>query len=482
MMRRTKIVCTIGPSSASPEVMQSLMRAGMNVARMNFSHGTHEQHRKVYQSLRAVAAELGHNLGILLDLQGPKIRTGKLLNGEPIELAPGAPLTITTKPIVGGAGRISTTYVHLADDVKPGDHILIADGTMELQVVSVVKPEVHTVVLRGGMLGESKGMNLPRIAVSAPALTQKDIEDLRFGVSLGVDFVALSFVRTAKDIVSLRDELQELGKSPAIVAKIERPEAIANFDAILGETDAVMVARGDLGVEIDMAEIPQVQKELIRKCNDLGTPVITATQMLESMVESSMPTRAEVNDIANAIYDGTDAVMLSGETAAGRFPIEAVRVMASVAEQADAAIRNQSSRGRVQRAGDARIRRNSFADAIGEAVSRVTQMLNASRIICLTRSGSTALAIARYRPPLPIEAVSSSVDTVRLCSLYWGVHGVHITEAESTEAMLRTMEQALLDQGLVRRGETVIIVAGLPYGHSTGRTNMMKLHAIGDPV
>jgi len=481
-MRRTKIVCTIGPSSASPAVMRSLMLEGMNVARMNFSHGTHEQHRAVYESLRQVAAELGHNLGILLDLQGPKIRTGKLKDGEPVELVPEAPLIITTKKLLGDVRRISTTYEHLADDVKPGDHILIADGTMELQVESVKGNEVHTVVVRGGMLGESKGMNLPRIDVSAPALTQKDIEDLRFGVGLGIDFVALSFVRTARDIVQLRDHLQELGKSPAIVAKIERPEALANFDAILGETDAVMVARGDLGVEIDLAEIPQVQKELIRKCNDLGTPVITATQMLESMVEASQPTRAEVNDIANAIYDGTDAVMLSGETAAGKYPVEAVRIMASVAEQADAAIRTQPTRGRLQRAADARVRRNSFADAIGEAVSRVTQMLNASRIICLTRSGSTALAIARYRPPLPIEAVSSSVDTVRLCSLYWGVHGVHIPEASTFEAILHAMEEALLEQELVRRGETVIFVAGLPYGNTTGRTNMMKLHAIGDPV
>jgi pyruvate kinase len=395
---------------------------------------------------------------------------------------PDAPLTITTEPILGDAERISTTYDHLPDDVKPGDHILIADGTMELQVESVKGREVNTVVLRGGMLGESKGMNLPRIDVSAPALTTKDLEDLRFGVGLGVDFVALSFVRSAKDIVLLRDHLQELGRSPAIVAKIERPEAIANFDAILGETDAVMVARGDLGVEMNLADIPQVQKELIRKCNDLGTPVITATQMLESMVESALPTRAEVNDIANAIYDGTDAVMLSGETAAGKYPVEAVRMMASVAEQADEAIRANPTRPRIQRAGDARVRRNSFADAIGEAVNRVTQVLNASRIVCLTRSGSTAVAISRFRPPLPIDAVSSSESTVRRCALYWGVHGVHIPLDSASEEMVRRAEAALLEQKIVRRGETVIIVAGLPYGHTTGRTNMMKLHAIGDPV
>ena len=481
-MRRTKIVCTIGPSSSSPEVMRSLMLAGMNVARMNFSHGTHEQHRKVYDDLRSVAAELGHNLGILLDLQGPKIRTGKLVNGEPVELVPEALLTITTEPILGDAQRISTTYDHLPDDVKPGDHILIADGTMELQVVSITGREVNTVVLRGGMLGESKGMNLPRIDVSAPALTVKDLQDLRFGVKLGVDFVALSFVRAAKDIVLLRDHLQELERAPMIVAKIERPEAIANFDAILGETDAVMVARGDLGVEMDMASIPQIQKELIRKCNDLGTPVITATQMLESMVEAALPTRAEVNDIANAIYDGTDAVMLSGETAAGKYPLEAVRVMASVAEQADEAIRSNPVRPRIQRAADARVRRSTFADAIGEAVGRVTQVLNASRILCLTRSGSTALAIARFRPPLPIEAVSSSESTIRKCALYWGIHGVHIPEASTSEGMIRHMETTLLEQKLVRRGETVIIVAGLPYGNTTGRTNMMKLHAIGDPI
>ncbi len=479
-MRRTKIVCTIGPASSDRDTLRKMIDEGMDVARMNFSHGTHESHAATYENLRAVAAEAGKPLAVLMDLQGPKIRTGRLAGGGMVELEEGKPLVVTTEDIEGGPGRISTTYNALAQDVKEGDNILLADGLMCLRVEAVRPPEVHCTVLIGGMLGEHKGMNLPRISVSAPSLTEKDIADLEFGLQLGVDFVALSFVRKPEDIAAVRRRIDSNGNPAQIVAKIERPEAIENFDAILAETDCVMVARGDLGVETAMANVPQLQKELIRKCNWTGKPVITATQMLESMTTHPRPTRAEVSDVANAIYDGTDAVMLSGETAAGQYPVKTVRVMASIAASADEATRHVHRRARRERLLDDVTKGDNFVDAIGQAAARMTHLLDVARIVCITNSGGTAQALSRYRPPVPIEAFTADARVERQCSLVWGVTPHYLEHADSIEDMVRTVEQRLMDSGHAQQGSVVIIVTGLPM-HLAGQTNLLKLHRVGDP-
>jgi len=480
-MRRTKIVCTIGPSTARPEQIRALIEAGMNVARLNFSHGSHSDHRKAYEQVRQIAADTGRNVAIMMDLQGPKIRTGTLKDGPTVPLTVGNPFCITTRGVAGDETCVSTTYEHLPYDVQPGDRILLADGALEVHVERVEGQDVHCVVFRGGELGEHKGINLPGVQVSAPSLTAKDIEDLAFGLDLEVDYVALSFVRTADDIHDLKKRIATAGKACQVVAKIERPEAIDAFDQILGVTDAVMVARGDLGVEINLEDVPQVQKDLIQRCNDTGTPVITATQMLESMIHHSRPTRAEANDVANAIYDGTDAVMLSGETATGRYPIQTVRVMAEIAEKADMAVLAKPRRHLYQRVGDAKFRRISFSDAIGQAVSRTVQMMNVRRIVCFTKSGYTASAIARYRPNVPITALSLHQDTVNRCALLWGVEALPGREVSNTDDMLSAVEELLIERKLGHNGDTIIVVAGIPLGIE-GRTNMLKLHKIGDHV
>jgi len=336
-MRRTKIVCTLGPSSRSPEMVRQLILKGMDVARLNFSHGTHDHHRATFNAVRSIAQELQSNVAILMDLQGPKIRTGALDGGVPVHLAEGEAFCLTTRAVPGDQHCVSTTYANLPYDVEAGDRLLLADGALELLAEQVSPPDVRCRVIRGGALGQHKGVNLPGVNVSAPALTAKDIEDLALALELGADYVALSFVRRPEDIRAIKQRIADTGASAHVVAKIERPEALDSFDAILELTDAVMVARGDLGVEVNLEDVPQIQKELIRKCNEQGKPVITATQMLESMMTSPRPTRAEVTDVANAIYDGTDAVMLSGETAVGQFPLAAVSVMADVAGKADQA-------------------------------------------------------------------------------------------------------------------------------------------------
>jgi len=480
-VRRTKIVCTIGPASSDPATLRKLIDAGMDVARMNFSHGTHESHAATYEQLRSIAREMKKPLAILMDLQGPKIRTGRLAGADPIELEEEATLTITTEEIEGGPGRISTTYPSLPADVNPGDHILLADGLMCLRVDRVAAPEVHCTVLIGGMLGEHKGMNLPRISVSAPSPTQKDLEDLTFGLDLGVDFVALSFVRKAEDVTALRERIDSNGNPAQIIAKIERPEAIENFEAILRATDGVMVARGDLGVETSLHNVPQLQKELIHRCNQAGKPVITATQMLESMTSHPMPTRAEVSDVANAIYDGTDAVMLSGETAAGEYPVRSVRNMAEIARSADEATKLHHRHLRRERLIDQVQLQDGYVEAIGQAAERMTHLLDVSRIVCITNSGNTAMALSRHRPPVAIEAFTADPRVERQCSLMWGVVPNHIERVEDTEGMVRAVEDRLVECGRAKTGDTVIIVTGLPL-HMSGQTNLLKLHRIGDPL
>ncbi len=474
-MRRTKIICTLGPSSNTPERIRQLIEAGMDVARLNFSHGTHEQHQHTYTLVREIADDVGRNVAILMDLQGPKIRTGALENGKPVFLEDGASFTITTEPVTGTASRVSTTYTHLAQDVKPGNRILISDGLIELRVEQVQGSEIHCRVIHGGTLGEHKGINLPGVAVSEPCLTEKDLDDLRFGLELDIDYVALSFVRTPDDIRSIKGHIADAGKEMRVVAKIERPEALECFDEILALTDAVMVARGDLGVEIPLHEVPQVQKDLIRRCNLAGKPVITATQMLESMVTAPRPTRAEVNDVANAIYDGTDAVMLSGETASGAFPVEAVRTMSRISEETDRAI---ALHPKLRRHSDW-AREITFSGAISHAAAQIAEDMDVRCIVCFTSSGYTASRIAQYRPAVPVHALTLSEAARRRCALFWGVDAVTSVEAHNHGEMMRLVEREMLSRKLVEKGDTIVVIAGEPLAVA-GRTNLIRLHQIGD--
>lgn len=451
----------------------------MDVARLNFSHGTHAEHEACFTLLRTISAALGKNLAILLDLQGPKIRTRTLRDGKPIQLVDGADFCLTTRRIEGDASCVSTTYENLPNDVREGDRILLADGMLELCVKTVMPPDVHCTVVRGGVLGEKKGINLPGIAVSAPSLTSKDIDDLEFGLRLGVDFVALSFVRRAEDVLEVKKRIAAAGAFAFVVAKIERPEALQQLDQILQATDALMVARGDLGVEVELQRVPQIQKTLIRACNDNGIPVITATQMLESMITNAQPTRAEAADVANAIYDGTDAVMLSGETASGKYPIESVHMMSEIALCADRAISEAPPRENRVRLRESSARKGSFSDAIGQAVCRMAQMIPIRRIVCFTKSGYTATTIARYRPSTPITAITLNDETRRRCALFWGVDAVTMGEVRGTDEMILAVEKCLLERGLAEKDDTLIVVAGMPLG-LTGRTNMLKLHKVGE--
>lgn len=470
-MRRTKMICTIGPSSSDPVTLRRLIAAGMNIARLNFSHGTHESHKRTFDAIREAAEAADANVAILMDLQGPKIRTGRLAGGQPVTLAEGAPIIVTTRAVEGTAECVTTEYEALPNDVKPRDRILMADGAMELVVESVSGQDVACRVVHGGTLGEHKGINLPGVAVSAPSLTEKDIEDIHFGLNIGVDYIALSFVRAARDLDDIKRVIREKGKATPVIAKIERPEAFDELDAIIEKSDAIMVARGDLGVEAPLTDVPQLQKRLIRACNKAGKPVITATQMLESMITSPSPTRAEVNDVANAIYDGTDAVMLSGETASGKFPVEAAECMANIAVKADIAVNQMlahTSEGALTQ-----------AEAIGQAVAQMVKPLNIKRILCFTQSGYSARAIARYRPDAPITALTLSEATRRRCALYWGVDAARVIEVCSTDAMLSLADEVLLEENLADVGDNIIIVAGTPLAVGSV-TNLLKLHTVGD--
>lgn len=462
----------------------------MNVARLNFSHGTHAEHAEVIARVRALAAKLGQPIAILQDLQGPKIRTGPLRDHQPVPLTDGATFTLTTQPLAGDAARVSTTYQNLPQDVKPGNHILLADGLLELEVLDTTETEVHCRVLHGGLLGEHKGINLPGVAVSAPALTEKDIDDLRFGMTQGVDFVALSFVRQASDIQAARDIIAEAtaassskapdaakrgGTSngapglPAIIAKLEKPEAITHLDAILEAADGVMVARGDLGVELSPERVPILQKRIIARANEVGLPVITATQMLESMVAQPRPTRAEASDVANAILDGTDALMLSEETASGQYPVEAVQVMVRIARETEPACQ-ENSQGTHHR-----------KPTLGHAVSRAAHILAkeaaVQAIVVFTRSGRSGRLISKERPHVPVIAYTPSEAIYRQLALWWGVTPRMIARMDSTEALIAEVSRRLTQEGLVPAGGKVVIMGGMPIA-AQARTNFIKLHQV----
>lgn len=474
-MRRAKIVCTLGPATNSQEMLEKLINAGMDVARLNFSHGTHADHLLTIERLRAAQLKVRKAVGILGDLQGPKIRTGKLETGA-VELVEGKELSITMdEGHVGNVNLVGTTYPHLASDVNVGDRILVDDGLLELKVLATDKKMlIRTEIIHGGTLKNNKGINLPGVALKAEALTAKDKEDLIFGLKNGVDMVALSFVRTPQDIDQCREAMKEAGRVVPIIAKLEKPEAIARLDAILDKTDGVMVARGDLGVEIPPEEVPAIQKDIIRRANQRGMPVIVATQMLNSMIEHPRPTRAEASDVANAIFDNTDAVMLSGESASGRYPIESVEMMSRIVEAAESAMRQ--SFPRIGTGEPVKIP-SDFPDVTCGVACRAAREAGAALIVAFTLTGTTARLLSRYRPQMPIIAFSPNQEVRRRLALLWGVMPRVLEPVQETEEMVQRVEEELLARGLARRGDRIVIVFGAPVGQA-GRINSLRLHTI----
>ena len=467
-LRRAKIVCTIGPASRSPEMADRLLAAGMDVARLNFSHGTHEEHAAAIRALRQASAHKQRPLAILADLQGPKIRTGQLAGGIPVRLEAGRRFIITTKDVPGDVERVSTTFQRLARDVRSGDRILLADGLMELRVRAVRGQDVITTVVNGGELGEHKGINLPGVKLKVASVTPKDREDLLFALDAGADYVAVSFVRTAADVLSAKAVIRKAGRNTPVISKLEKPEAMDNLEEILRASDGVMVARGDLGVELPPEQVPVLQKRIISLARELRVPVITATQMLESMTENPRPTRAEASDVANAIFDGSDAVMLSAESASGRYPVESVCMMDRIVRETEAHVR---------RAARPHPTTVSVGETICEAICRAADMFQMKVIAVFTESGSTARLVSKYRPPCPIIAFSPNQGTRRRLSLLWGVLPRTIANMRNIDALSKIASARLLEEKLVARGDVVGIVAGTPFG-IPGHTNFMKLHSV----
>lgn len=468
--RRTKIVATLGPATADERILEALLRAGVDVVRLNFSHGTQDGHGRTIEMVRALAKRLDRPIAILQDLQGPKIRTGPLAGGRPVKLSDGAELTLTTRPVEGTSHLVSVTYPGLPRAVRPGDRILLADATMELRVVEANEGHVRTLVVKGGYLREHSGINLPGVAVNVPALTEKDLADMKFGIAKGVDYIALSFVRTAEDLQDAREVLKAHDVSIPLVAKLERPEALDHLDAILTTSDGVMVARGDLGVEVGPEKIPMLQKAIIRRASEKGVVAITATQMLESMIGSPHPTRAEVSDVANAILDGTDAIMLSGETAVGAYPVEAVVMMDRIAREVEAASPTRTLWGEREAI--------SEVHAISHAARTLAEDLSVHAIVAFTRTGRTARLLSRDRPQVPIFAFTPDEKVARALTLWWGVTPLIMGVEEHTDALIARMEQILLSRELATPGERIIIVGTMPLQVGT-HTNFVKLHHIG---
>jgi pyruvate kinase len=473
-MRRAKIICTIGPACDSEEMIRDLMRLGMDVARLNFSHGTHSEHARRIQRLRRAARQMKRTICILQDLQGPKIRTGRLKDGKAVLLKSGSVLTITPRQLTGTAELIATDFAGLAREVEPGARVLLSDGRIELRVRSIRGQDVECEVLNGGMIGEHQGINLPGTAVRIPVLTDKDKRDLQFGLKQGVDAVALSFVRSADDIRTAKSLMREFGKSVPIIAKLEKPQAIERLEEILEIANGVMIARGDLGVELPPERVPIIQKLVIQRAGVWRKPVITATQMLESMTESPRPTRAEVSDVANAIFDGTDVVMLSGETASGRYPRETVAMMARIILEAEASIAQLPPAPRRRR----EEHRYSVAETICESIAHAAEDLPMRAIAVFTESGNTARMLSKHRPKVCIYAFSRKPEVCNRMNALWGVHPVHKKEWESAEAMLRTAEKELLPRGLLHAGDVLGLVAGTQL--TSGATNFMRLHTVGE--
>jgi pyruvate kinase len=468
--RRTKIVATIGPASRSRENLKKTIMAGMNVARLNFSHGTHEDHLQVIRDLRELSAELRAPITILQDLQGPKIRVGRFEGGS-IELVDGEKVTITTDKVMGRPGLIPTDFVDLPKSSRPGNRIMLDDGLLELRIDAVEEKNVHCTVIFGGTLKDRKGVNVPGGELSIECMTPKDLEDLEFGLANGVDYVALSFVRKGDDIRQLQDIIKRKAPGTRVVAKIEMLEAIDNLEEIVRLSDAVMVARGDLAVEVGQTRLPQIQKQIVQICNRIGCPVITATQMLDSMTENPRPTRAEITDVANAVLDGSDALMLSAETASGKYPFKCIQTMHEIILE-------------VERNGDYYYNMTleseffSVAEAIGAAASLTALKLNASAIVCLTTSGRTASIISSFRPKARIIAVTHILPTLNRLELVWGIQTLTINPYTSSDDAMHEIEEMLIKYGLVKTGDKVILTLGVPV-LERGKTNALRVYTIG---
>jgi len=469
--RKAKIVCTLGPSSSSPAIIRDLIRSGMDVARLNFSHGTHEEKARLITTIREVAASECHAICILQDLQGPKIRTGRLKYRTPVALKAGSKVTITPRDIPGTHQIISTTFKTLAREVQPGARILLSDGLIELRVRSIQGEDVECEVINGGMLGEHKGINLPGTIVSVPSLTEKDEKDLEFGLAHGVDMVAVSFIRTAADVQAVRERIRELRGNVWVVAKLEKPQAIEHLEEILDISDSVMVARGDLGVEMPPEKVPIIQKHVIRRAAARRKPVITATQMLESMIENPRPTRAEASDVANAIFDGSDAVMLSAETASGKYPREAVRMMAKIINETEGQMASEAPHRRRHNG------KLSISETICESVAHAAQELDMRAIAVYTETGTTARLISKYRPKTDVYAFSYVPAVCNRVNLLWGVTPIICDHTPVTDDMVRGAERLLWQRGVVHNGDVIGIVAGTRT--SSGSTNFMRLHVVG---
>jgi pyruvate kinase len=477
-LRRAKIVATLGPSSSTEETFRQLVRAGLDVARLNFSHGSHEQKSELIAMVRKVAKEENKPICILADLQGPKIRTGTLVDHKPVLLEAGKRLTITPVKMDGTAERVSTVFTTLADNLKPGDQILLSDGLIELRVIELQGADVVTEIINGGMLGEKKGINLPGVAIKVPSLTEKDEEDLEFCLKAGADTVAVSFVQTADDVRYVKRRIAELGGDAWVIAKLEKPQAIDHLDSILEASDAIMVARGDLGVEVPPEKVPAIQKHIIRRAAEYRKPVITATQMLESMVENPRPTRAEASDVANAIYDGSDAVMLSAESAAGKYPVESVAMMNKIVVETEAQMHllGQKPDHRPLQLG--KRRSLTVPETICECMAHSAQDLDLSAIAIFTETGNTARLLSKYRPEAPIFALSPDEAVVHRSMLLWGTYPILCERFEGTDTLVSMAEDILESRGFVQRKQVVGIVAGT--ATKTGATNFMRLHLVGD--
>jgi pyruvate kinase len=473
-MLRTKIVCTIGPASRSPEMLNALITGGMDVARLNFSHGDHELHGENVARIRSAAEEVGKPVAILMDLQGPKLRVG-LMENDGVPLPQGGEVTLTSRPVAGSVGLVPVQYKQLPGLVEPGDRILLDDGLLELAVIETTDTDIRCKVVIGGLLKSNKGLNLPRAHTSIPAITDKDKKDLIFALDQGTDWIALSFVRNANEVIALQEMVRRnstFGRATPVIAKIEKPEAMQNIDAIIAAADGIMVARGDLGIEASPEEVPLMQKIIIHKCNEAGLPVITATQMLDSMIRNPRPTRAEASDVANAVLDGSDALMLSGETTIGQYPLEAVRTMVRIAERTEVELHQ-----RIARTPSEHSRRSSVAEAVSHATRETAQDLEAAAIITPTVSGHTAKMVAKYRPQAPIIAVTPSPMVQRQLCLYWGVYPLLAERTANTDQMLADAVNAARDHGLVGSGDLVVVTGGAA-GSTPGTTNFIKVQII----
>ena len=483
MSRRARIVCTLGPATREVERIRALIQAGMDVARLNFSHGTHEDHHAMFSAVREASASVQRPIAVLADLQGPKIRLGRFSGGA-ATLVTGSEFVLTTESVEGTAQRASTTYEALPRDVKRGDAVLLDDGAVSLEVLAVDRQDVRARVVEGGKVSDHKGINLPGVAVSAPALTHKDVEDLRFALDLGVDLVALSFVRDPADAGAARHVMEAVGRRVPLIAKLEKPEAVARIEEVIDAFDGLMVARGDLGVEMPLEQVPLTQRRAVRLSRERGKPVIVATQMLESMIHHSRPTRAEVTDVAAAVFEGADALMLSGETSVGKHPIEATAMMARIIETIEAS--SDASLGSLpaghSTAGHSAVGHSpagdSTVDAVASAAARMAVELGACALAAFTVSGATARGLARHRPRIPILAFTTDENTRRHLALVWGVESAVMPHATDTDVMIDQVNQAVLVSRCGRPGESVVIVAGTPPG-VIGSTNTIRVHRLG---